>query len=224
MSHPGHAGASHRHDFFGNTTTNADSTYHDLIAADTTCSQRLDTATYWAPSLLDADGKPVQPRSSTAYYRAGAGIDAELVEPYPPGLMMLAGNPAAESPQPTSVVAWACGPGGRREAKPPLCADGIGPRLLITFPDCWDGAHTDTEDHRDHVAYSHEGQCPETHPTPIPQLQFAIDYPPMEPEGLSLASGSIETAHADFWNTWNQVKLTTEVDVCLRRQHVCSLG
>lgn len=222
--HPGHPGASHRHDFFGNTTATADSTYDDLVAGDTTCAQRLDTATYWAPSLLGADGSPVPPLGSTAYYRAGIGVDGAIVEPYPPGLMIVAGDPTADSPQPTSVVAWACGSGGQRHAVPPPCTSGVGLRLLVTFPDCWDGRRLDSDDHRAHVSYSHEGVCPETHPIPIPQLQFAIDYPPMDPEGLTLASGPVETAHADFWNTWNQDKLATEVDLCLRQQHVCSLG
>jgi len=222
--HPGHAGASHRHDFFGNTTTAADSTYDDLLGGSTTCDQRLDTASYWAPSLLAADGAPVAPLGATAYYRAGVGIDEALLEPYPAGLMMVAGSATARSPQPISVVAWACGSGGQRHASPPTCAGGVGPRLLVTFPDCWDGRRIDSDDHQIHVSYSHQGACPDTHPTAIPQLQFAIDYPPTDPEGLSLASGPIETAHADFWNTWNQDKLATEVDLCLRQQHVCSLG
>jgi len=222
--HPGHAGASHRHDFFGNTTADADSTYDELVAGETTCRQRLDTATYWAPSLLDADGNPVMPLSSTAYYRAGADVEPATVVAYPAGLMMVAGNATAESTQPTSVVAWSCGGAGRRDEKPPACPRDLGPRLLVTFPDCWDGTHLDSDDHRTHVTYSHEGRCPNTHPTPIPQLQFTIDYPPIDPAGLSLASGDIRTAHADFWNTWDQAKLETEVDLCLRQQHVCSLG
>ena len=222
--HPGHEGASHRHDFFGNTGTDADSTYETLIEGETTCTQRLDTATYWAPSLLDADGSPIEPVSATAYYRAGAGVDAETVAPYPAGLMMVAGDASAEAPQPTSVVAWACGASGARRERPAECPDGVGPRLLVTFPDCWDGERTDSDDHRSHVAYSHQGACPTDHPTPIPQLQFAIDYPPVAPDGLSLASGNIVTAHADFWNTWDQRKLETEVDACLHRRLVCSLG
>ena len=36
--------------------------------------------------------------------------------------------------------------------------------------------------------------------------------------------GCMGGEHADFWNTWNQRKLETEVDACLRRQLVCSLG
>ena len=34
-------------------------------------------------------------------------------------------------------------------------------------------------------------------------------------------SGPLSSAHADFWNTWDQEKLETEVDLCLRRQQVC---
>lgn len=222
--HPGHGGRSHRHDFFGNVTTDADSTYDELRAGDTTCTQRLDTATYWAPSLLGADGRPVQPVGATAYYRTGALVDPQQLEAYPPGLMMVAGDAAATAAQPTSVIAWACGAGGRREAAPPVCGSAVGLRLLVTFPDCWDGRRIDSSDHRSHVAYSHAGNCPTEHQTAIPQLQFAIDYPPIDPDGLSLASGPLETAHADFWNAWDQRKLETEVEVCLRRQQVCSLG
>jgi hypothetical protein len=138
--------------------------------------------------------------------------------------MMIAGDASATRPQPTSVVAWSCGSNGRRDERPAECVDDLGPRLLVTFPDCWDGERTDSEDHRSHVAYSHQGECPPDHPAAIPQLQFAIDYPPVDADGLSLASGGIESAHADFWNTWNQRKLETEVDACLRRQLVCSLG
>ena len=222
--HPGHEGASHRHDFFGNVGTDASSTYESLVAGDTTCTQRLDTATYWAPSLIDADGHPVEPIGATAYYRAGAGVDPSAVVAYPPGLMMVAGDASATRPQPSSVVAWSCGSNGRRDQRPGECVEGLGPRLLVTFPDCWDGQRIDSTDHRSHVTYSHDGECPRDHPTPIPQLQFAIDYPPVAPDGLSLASGGIESAHADFWNTWDQRKLETEVDACLRRQLVCSLG
>jgi hypothetical protein len=94
----------------------------------------------------------------------------------------------------------------------------------VTFPDCWDGERADSDDHRAHVAYSHGGRCPASHPAPIPQLQLAIEYPPVDADGLSLASGPIETAHGDFWNAWDPVKLATETEACIRRQLVCSLG
>jgi hypothetical protein len=223
--HPGHVGLSHRHDFFGNTSTGAGSTYETLLAADTTCEQRLDTASYWAPALLDGTGEPVVPRGSFAYYRAGLGVDPDAVVAYPAGLMMVAGDSTATEPQPTSVVAWSCSAGGGRAATPPACDDGVDLRLLVTFPDCWDGEHLDSDDHRSHVSYSSGGRCDDAHPVSIPQLQFTIDYPPVDDESaLSLASGPIESAHADFWNAWDQDKLEREVRVCLNLQKVCSIA
>ena len=41
--HPGHRGASHLHQFFGNHSTAADPTYESLIAADTTCNDQRRT-------------------------------------------------------------------------------------------------------------------------------------------------------------------------------------
>ena len=57
--------------------------------------------------------------------------------------------------------------------------------------------------------------CPTTYPVHIPQLQFAIDYPPVtadELDELTLSSGDIHSGHADFWNAWDQDKLDNEVD------------
>lgn len=215
--HPGHAGASHRHDFFGNTTTSAASTYEALLDASTTCQQRLDTAAYWAPSLLAADGTPVVPMSATAYYRAGRGIEATTVQAYPPDLRMLGGGDEASA-------GWTCRAGSEKSATPPECAATAGLRLAIVFPDCWDGTHTDSADHRAHVATSAGGACPASHPVPIPVLELVIDYGPGDPRGLALSSGPVSSAHADFWNAWDQHKLETEVELCLRRQQVCAVS
>jgi hypothetical protein len=222
--HPGHAGASHRHDFFGSTSTSADSAYAELVGGDTSCEQRLDTSAYWAPSLLDADGRPLSPVRAVAYYRAGEGVDPGTIEAYPAGLMMVAGDAASTEPQALDVVAWACGAGGQPSTSPPACAAEGGLRLVVTFPDCWDGERVDSADHRAHVAYSDSGRCGDTHPVAIPQLQFAIEYGPIEPDGLSLASGPLTSAHADFWNAWDQAKLETEVDLCIRREVVCGVS
>jgi hypothetical protein len=219
--HPGHAGASHRHDFFGNTATAARSTYEQLLASPTTCQQRLDTAAYWAPSVLAADGTPLAPVAATAYYRVGPGIDAAGVEAYPPDLRMVGGGETGTGPG--AAAAWTCRAGASRVALPPACAATAGLELSIVFADCWDGVATDSADHRAHVAYSDDGACPSSHPVPIPQLELVIDYGPVEVAGLSLSSGAISTAHADFWNTWNQDKLETEVDACLRRRQVCGV-
>jgi hypothetical protein len=211
--HPGHGGASHRHDFFGNSTTSATSTYEQLISAPTTCQQRLDTAAYWAPSLLDADATPIEPIMATAYYRAGPGVNPTSVAAYPPDLRMLG-----------EEAGWTCRPGLAGSPAPPSCAASAGLQLAIQFPDCWDGERTDSDDHRAHVAVSADGHCPPGHPVPIPLLELVIDYGVVDPGGLSLSSGPASSAHADFWNTWDQAKLETEVELCLRRQQVCGVS
>ena len=221
--YPGKPGESHTHVFFGNETANAASTYDTLLAGASNCDQQRDTASYWAPGLYD--GKTLLiPHKSVAYYRPGAGVDPILVQPYPPGLKMIAGNSGAVAPQSTAVVAWTCGVGIERSATPPTCSASRPLRMLVTFPDCWDGKNVDSDNHFSHVAYSHRGQCPPTHPVPVPQLQFSIAYDfAGDPTNLSLASGDMITGHADFFNSWDQAKLTSEVANCLHRRVVCGI-
>jgi hypothetical protein len=222
--YPGQPGASHLHVFFGNTTTDADSTYRSLLAGSTTCNTGGDTATYWAPALMSGR-QFVEPRHAVAYYRAGPDVDPASLDPYPAGLMMIAGDATASEPQPVSVVSWSCGTGSVREPAPPDCAPELDLRLYVTFPDCWDGEHLDVPGHRRHVAYSAAGACPAGHPVPIPQLQLAVDYANPGPAAqLSLASGGVYSAHADFWNTWDQGALVREVESCLHRAVVCAVS
>ena len=220
---PDQPGASHQHQFFGNTATNADPDYERMLGADTSCDQQLDTASYWSPTLLGADGRRIPAERLTAYYRPGHGVDPADVVAYPPGFMMVAGSQAADEPQGQDVIAWSCGSGAVRADAPPECSTDSTLRLLVTFPDCWDESRLTSLGSGAHVRYS-DGGCPGTHPVPIPQLQMAIDYPPVAPEGLSLSSGPIHSAHADFWNTWDQDKLEREVAVCLNRDLVCGVS
>ena len=224
---PGRPGASHLHQFFGAHGVTATSNHDQLMAGTTTCEQPADTASYWAPVLLDAEHQPVEPLGAVAYYRAGVDVDPAAVESYPAGLMLVAGDHTAVEPQPLSVVAWTCDSGALRDVTPPDCRGATNLRLLITFQDCWDGEHLRSDDPARpgaHAAYSIGGECPESHPVHIPQLQFAVDFPPLDPAGLALSSGGILSGHADFWNAWHQDKLEREVDVCLRRDLPCKIS
>jgi hypothetical protein len=221
--YPGQPGASHLHVFFGNTTVTGDSTAAELLDDPTTCDNPLDTASYWAPALL-RDGRMIEPVKSTAYYRPGPDVDPASVQPFPPGLLMIAGDPFATAPQPLAVVAWTCGTGAEREPVPPECPSSRSARLLVTFPDCWDGENLDSEGHRAHVRYSTGGTCPDSHPVPIPQLTFSVQYPVTGSiEGLALTSGGLYSGHADFVNSWHQETLVQEVELCLNRDLVCSI-
>ena len=153
--------------------------------------------------------------SATAYYRAGPGVDPTTVAAYPPDLRMLGDG------LPGGRAGRAC----PARPLPPACADaGRAATWRSCSPTAGTGAHVDSADHRAHVAGSPDGQCPDSHPVPIPLLELVIDYGDVDPRGLALSSGPVSSAHADFWNAWDQDKLETEVELCLRRQQVCAVS
>ncbi|HEY5154120.1 MAG TPA: DUF1996 domain-containing protein [Acidimicrobiales bacterium] len=222
--HPAMAGMSHSHDFFGSRSTNAQSTAASLTDGPTTCNQRRDTAAYWAPTLYD-HGTPVVPLGAVAYYRPAPGVDPTSLQPFPAGLMMIAGNSMAEDAQPVEVAAWTCGSSSNLQSEPPDCPPDAPLRSHLTFADCWDGTNLDSADHRSHVAPSHNGHCPKDHPVALPQLTLTVRYPVSgSGHDLTLASGPTTTVHADFLNSWDQAELTNQVDLCLHRNLVCSVA
>lgn len=220
---PGDPGASHRHDFFGNRTTDASSTPDSMLGAETSCQQALDTAAYWAPTLFD-HGVPVVPQGADVYYRPGPRIDPTSVRPYPHGLVMISGDAMATEPQSTNFVGWACGSGGDPQVTAPICPADAPLRLKVVFPDCWDGHSLDSADHHSHMAASVDGHCPSAHPVPVPQLQLTVRYPIHGPDHeLQLAPGSMLGGHADFMNAWDQTELASQVRLCLNRVLVCGV-
>ncbi|MCB0984686.1 MAG: DUF1996 domain-containing protein [Ilumatobacter sp.] len=220
---PGQPGLSHLHAFFGNTHVDAFTTVGQLPGGETTCDQQQDAAAYWAPALLRSIAV-IDPVKSTAYYRPGLDVDPATVQAMPAGLVMIAGDANTEDAQPVEIVAWSCGTGIERAVTPPTCVQGRNLRLIVTFPDCWDGVNLDSPNHHTHVAYSSGGQCPKGYPVPILQLQFSVEYPVTgDPEGLLLASGGLLSGHADFMNGWDQEKLESEVALCIHRDLVCGV-
>lgn len=223
--HPGMPGMSHLHEFFGATGVDADTTVDDLVDADTTCRNKEDRASYWAPALYDGDRR-IEPSGSNAYYRAAPGVDPTTVVPFPLGLKMLGGDQFATGEQDTAIVGWSCGFNPRRHAAPPDCGEGSPLRVRITYPDCWDGEHLDDPvDHTAHMAYSDADGCPDSHPVAVPQLEFIIEYPfHGDASDLRLASGETFTAHADFFNAWDPDALATDVRYCINADVVCGVA
>lgn len=217
---PGVPGVSHLHDFFGNVIVDANTDYDDMLVADSTCAIRQDTASYWTPAMF-IDGVPVEPVGSLAYYRVADGVSLSDVEPYPADLMMVAGDQAAVEPQSIRGVGWSCGNSPNITPEPGECPPNSSVRLRLVFPDCWNGSDLRSLD-GSHVARSDGDGCPDSHPVVMPELEFSVSYPPI-PAGaeVRLASGSVLTAHGDFWNAWNQDRLTNEVVRCLRRNAYC---
>jgi hypothetical protein len=132
--------SAHMHDFFGNTTTNADSTYNTMTATGvaTTCSRPEDIGAYWIPTVSWKDQSG--PHTLTAnravfYYRAG-NKDYRTVRPFAKDLRIIA-DPDVNGAR----VSWYCGGGGSNDGKagsvipPTQCGGGV-LGLRIIFPDC----------------------------------------------------------------------------------------
>ena len=238
--HPNDPGASHSHDFFGNTSTNARSTRGSLLAAGTTCRNDDDTAAVWSPSPY-LNGIGVTPLRERTYY-FGAG--RPTVRSLPAGLKMLAGDMMASSPDDNPRASWFCGGGTPVADHPYDCTpyrgdggaiDGI--TGMVDFPQCWDGVHLDSPDHTSHLAYRPGPSCPSDHPVLLPRLRVRIHRGVWDPCAglrpcsptdapadnirLSLASGPYWTLHADYWNTWHQDALDDLVTTCLRTGKAC---
>lgn len=222
--HPKHTGRSHLHDFYGSVDTDADTAAEDLLDTETTCDKSVDTAAYWHPKLYDGD-EAITPVGIAAYYRAAPGIDPTTVVTMPVGLALIAGDQTATEPQPGDATGWTCGSNSVLSDDPPTCSPTAPLHLVITFQDCWDGVHLDSDDHQSHVAYSVDGACPGGYPISIPQVTMAVGFPVSgEGRDLSLASGNIYSAHGDFWNAWDPDGLEREIDACIRRGAVCDLA
>jgi Domain of unknown function (DUF1996) len=237
---PNQPGRSHNHTFFGNRSTDAASTPASLRVGRTTCKPTADRAAYWVPTLFQ-DGREVRPAKGQFYYNL-RGYDR--MRAFPAGLRMVAGDQHARHPQPTRVVYWACGGGaGVRTAAstavPERCPvlratfkifrEGCRPcrpvgertarvqtflELHVNYPDCWDGVHLDSPDHRSHMAHSRDYVCPPSHPVKVPLIRLMIRYPLTDGSGVTLASGGQLTGHADFVNAWDQRVLERLVDEC----------
>jgi hypothetical protein len=218
--HPGMAGMSHLHQFFGNRTTNALSTLPSLLGQSTTCSTGGDTAAYWVPMLYQ-DGVAVPAVSALIYYRGGSHRDSTTIQAFPPGLRMIAGSATATSPFPVDAVGWMCQGSTTPLPSTPSC--GAGGTLLaqVRFPDCWDGVNLDSADHKSHMAYTVSGICPSNYPVPVPLLEYNVRYQTSGGPGVTLASGPQYTYHADFFNSWNQSSLVSFIAFCLHTGMAC---
>jgi hypothetical protein len=217
-------GFSHSHDFFGNRATDASSTFRSLRGSAGNCVPADDRSAYWAPTLY-RHGRALRAIQVQAYYQDFFRYGRVL--PFPSGLRIVAGSPSATRPQ-RGIVRWTCKDDqGAGLATIPSC--GSKPvTLRVSFPDCWDGRRLDSPNHRSHMAYNSAGgkelgpqRCPASHPIVVPALQLNVVYPIHDGAGVKLASGSVLTAHADFFNGWRPSVLQQRVDDVLNGGKAC---
>jgi hypothetical protein len=221
--YPRMRGMSHMHEFIGNTTTNFKSTRRTLRKGTSGCNPSADRSAYWVPELYK-DGKAVKPAYALIYYQDYFRYGR--VQPFPLGLRMIGGNMKSMGPQPG--VRWTCEEDQHgKSATIPACG-GKRVTLRVSFPDCWDGKRLDSRNHRSHMAYDWADgkepgpqRCPADHPIVVPQLQVNVTYPIHDGSGVSLASGSVYSAHADFFDAWTPSALQQQVDDVLNGGKAC---
>ncbi len=224
---PGQTGASHIHEFFGNRSTNANSTLQSLGAATTNCDPGTDLSAYWVPTLYK-NGVAVAPESVIVYYQ---GItNPTTARAYPPGLKVVVGNAAALNKDENPSARWSCRGHSFADRDFVNCPPGSKLETYLDFPTCWDG-RLDSPDHRSHLAFSPGigHGCPSSHPIAVPRVEFLITYP-VNGTGLTLGGTrngvNVTTApgytfHGDFFNAWKQPELERRVRDCINAGYIC---
>lgn len=230
---PGLTGASHQHEFFGDTTLDANSTVESIIGnANNTCEVGADRSAYWTPTALQ-DGQAIKADNNKFYYKIGK-VDPKDIIPMPVGLRMIAGNANATGPQsPQVMYLFATTSEGKHTEPHTQSTHGgnmftinereNGVRLQIQFPQCWDGKHLWLPN-SSHMAYPVGNKCPETHPKAFLQLMFNLGYTNAKGgESFKFTSGQWFTGHADFINGWKPETLERLVETCVRGQRYCGM-
>jgi hypothetical protein len=234
---PGIPGASHMHTFIGNAAVNADTVAEDLTTfTATTCKPVLDHSSYWVPTLYDnATGKPVQPTGFRVYYRSLTNNSAGQM-PMPTGLRMISGDSRKKVPTPRGATGqFYCafyGPGDldgvarSTNGNWPICGGTATLHFMLQFPDCWDGQHLDSPNHKDHVSYGVNNTCPPSHPVKIPAITFDIQYGVKgTPEGYFLSSDpegkSASSMHGDAFVMWDVATMNKRTKDCILQRRTC---
>ena len=226
---PGQFGASHNHTFMGATTTNAASTLASLKAGGTTCNPVGDKSAYWVPTLYQ-NGQVVDPLGSVTVYYGSRLKDPSKTQPFPEGFRMIVGDAKnqVDTPDHQGNHFFCAGIGGEvgrtADGVMPICAPTAVLNRQITFADCWDGVHLDSPDHKAHVSGGDaQGGCSGAFPVPIPNVSFVIAYPlNTNTSGITLASGTTFSMHADFFNAWDVDAQAERVRNCIDQSAKCN--
>lgn len=216
---PGQPGASHLHQYYGNSAANAYSTYTSLrITGDGSCGNAVNRSGYWMPALMVGRQYVLQPDYVSIYYKrrpisdpkcslTSGDLQAEgNCIPIPNGLRYIFGYDMVSGTPATGSFHFACVVGSTPTATAgdllgianAGCPAGARIEALIGAPECWDGQNLDSANHRSHVAYPSYGswgylKCDSGHPFVIPTFTLAAFYqitPEVEAALLALKAGA----------------------------------
>ncbi|XVU23376.1 DUF1996 domain-containing protein [Actinoplanes sp. CA-054009] len=226
---PGLPGGSHMHSFLGNNATDAYTTTDTLLKnAGSSCKPLQDRSAYWIPTLYE-NGKAIQPHGVTVYYGSRLPDPTKTV-PFPQGFRMIVGDAKRQVDTPKGAPGqfWCAGIGGETgrsaDGNWPVCAKTAELTFQLTFPDCWDGVHLDSPDHKSHVGPADgQGKCSGKFPVAIPSLSFVIGYPSSgSSAGFKLSSGNASSMHGDAFFAWDDAALGHRVKDCIVQKAKCN--
>ena len=239
--YPGQPGKSHLHMYFGNSGTDANSTYASLrTSGDGSCQGGpLNRSGYWIPAVFNAAGNVVVPDFAAIYYKGTNSTTAEIQNmiPIPTGLKMIAGyNMATGASDPN--FAWLCDNGTTKTQTIPNCPAGQRVGVQMVFPQCWDGVNLDSPDHRSHLAYIYYdhsvAKCPADHPVHIPQYTIGIWFThDGDSQDWYLASDRMpgmpahangSTFHSDWIGAWDPAIQHEWTKQCINTMRDCKGG
>ena len=268
--YPGQHNVGHLHQFFGNTGANGDSNYQSLrTSGGTTCGQSatpFNRSAYWFPAMLDGTGNVIKPDFISLYYKRNSASDpmcsvssaehlGQCVD-LPNGIRFVFGfNMKTMSVGTDPVVNFSCwdsedgtvsrGPAtGVYQSIAAVAAAGcpVGAQLVITpnAPNCWDGIHLDSADHRSHMAYAtgpyYQGQmwraCPADHPYVIPNMETLIHFTVdanlakwhVSSDEMVAGAANGSTFHVDYWEAWSPTIKANWHQHCIDLHMSCSNG
>jgi len=149
--------------------------------------------------------------------------------PFPQGFRMIAGDARLQVPTPAGSVNqfYCAGPGGETgrsaDGNWPVCAPTADLVFQLVFPDCWDGVHLDSPDHKSHVRFVGDGGCGGDFPVAIPSVSFVIAYRTSgSAAGFELASKMASSMHGDVYLAWNDTALGQRVKDCVIQRAKCN--
>lgn len=236
--------SSHVHKVAGGINVQPSSNGQSLqISTCSTCEVQKDKSAYWTPSLYYQHPNGVfesVPNDGMTVYYVGRGGTAQNTKSYPAGFRMISGNPFLRHYDTSAMTYKNVRPIADRVSfrcineandlpefhylisNQTNCVNGL--RAQLNFQSCWNGKDLYLENNA-HVAYLSGidyGDCPPTHPVPIPGMFFEVLYwvndINQQPGGQFVFANGDPTGygfHGDFLNAWDQEVLTDAVENCL---------
>lgn len=219
-----HCLSDHVHTFYGaNASLRPETSYEDVRAAKGNSGNvRENKSLYWHPTIYLVDRvrqlyhlAPI--KFASAYYIWETGETTA----FPNGFKMIVSGANAKA----RALADCSGPSECERDNcqsdstffPTTACSEL--EMKIVFPSCWDGVNLDSNDHMSHVSFDlsedgvFDGECPQSHPVKIPEIQFYFRIYNYLGGQYMFADGSDNT-HADYFSGWNETELQRVLDEC----------